>query len=141
MQQITLRDSWGNLAMTISCKAIVFEDDKIWLRKNERGDWELPGGRLDSGEQPEDAVAREICEELGVLISEPKIIDAYVWEKDFGTSTHVELVTFRADVVKRISGVERVGEAGESEFMRVTVVEALELERLSQPYKRALSKL
>lgn len=140
-EQTTLRDAWGNLAVTISCKGIIFEDGKIWLRKNERDDWELPGGRLDEGEQPEDTVQREIKEELGVEITEPKLIDVYVWRKDFGTATHVELVTFVAEVTKRVSDMEYVGEAGASEFQLVTIEQALALDRLSPPYKRALKKL
>lgn len=46
-EQVTLRDGWGNLAVTLSCKAIALEDGKIWLRQNERALWELPGGPLD----------------------------------------------------------------------------------------------
>lgn len=38
----------------ISVKGIVFDDEKVWLRKNERQEWELPGGKLDKGEQPEE---------------------------------------------------------------------------------------
>lgn len=63
-RQTTLRDAWGNLAVTLSCKAIVRDGDAIWLRKNERGDWELPGGRLDEGEQPEQTIVREIYQEF-----------------------------------------------------------------------------
>lgn len=90
----TLRDEWGNLAVTLSCKAIVRDGDAIWLRKNERGDWELPGGRLDEGEQPEQTIVREIREELGLELVSPQLVDVYIWKKDFGTTTHVGIVTF-----------------------------------------------
>lgn len=140
-EQITFRDKWGNLAVTITCKGIVFEDDKIWLRKNERDDWELPGGRLGDGEQPEQTVVRELCEELGAEISDPQLVDVYVWEKDFGTTTHVAVVTFRAQVTTRTGDFENVGEAGESEFRLFDLAEALELPNLPEAYKRALRKL
>ncbi|MDO4713039.1 MAG: NUDIX hydrolase [Candidatus Saccharibacteria bacterium] len=93
-EQTTLRDAWGNLAVTLSCKAIVRDGDAIWLRKNERGDWELPGGRLDEGEQPEQTIVREIREELGLELVSPRLVDMYIWKKDFGTTTHVGIVTF-----------------------------------------------
>ena len=62
-QRVTLRDEWGNLAVTLSCKAIVRDGNSIWLRKNERNDWELPGSQLDEGEQPEQTIVRDIAEE------------------------------------------------------------------------------
>lgn len=139
--QTTLRDQWGNLAVTISCKGIVFEDEKIWLRMNERGDWELPGGRLNEGEQPEDTVARELSEELGAQVVDISLVDAYVWRKDFGSSTHVEILTYRCRVMNRDGEFESIGEAGASTFKLVTLHEALNLPNLSDPYKRALRKL
>ena len=36
------------------------------LLENERGEWELPGGRLEPGETPHACLAREFAEELGV---------------------------------------------------------------------------
>ncbi|MFD9704016.1 (deoxy)nucleoside triphosphate pyrophosphohydrolase [Lentzea sp. NPDC059081] len=33
------------------------------------GQWELPGGRVESGEKPEDALVRECVEELGVTVA------------------------------------------------------------------------
>ncbi len=140
-EQVTLRDEWGNLAVTISVKGAIFENEKIWLRMNERGDWELPGGRLDEGEQPEQTIVREIREELGREIDTPKLVDIYIWKKDFGRQTHVEIVTFVANVMKVVGDFECIGEAGESQFKLFAVDEALLLDNLPAVYKRALQKL
>jgi 8-oxo-dGTP pyrophosphatase MutT (NUDIX family) len=39
------------------------------------GEWTLPGGGIDHGEQPEDAVLREVYEETGLALSGPRLLD------------------------------------------------------------------
>ena len=140
-QRVTLRDEWGNLAVTLSCKAIVREGNSIWLRKNERNDWELPGGRLDEGEQPEQTIVREIAEELGVELVSPRLVDVYIWKKDFGTTTHIGIVTFAGDVGRKVGGPELNGEAGKAEFQKFIIRAALQLDNLPEVYKRAIRKI
>lgn len=127
--------------MAISVKGIVLADDKIWLRKNERNDWELPGGRLDAGEQPEQTIIREIREELGFEVATTQLIDVYVWNKDFGTNPYICIVTFVCSDIERVADFELVGEAGEAEFRQFTIDQALDLDNLPEPYKRAILKL
>jgi len=55
--------------MPVSVKGICFIDDKVVLLKNERGEWDLPGGKLARGEKVKEALAREMKEELGIDIA------------------------------------------------------------------------
>jgi len=55
------------------------------LLENERGEWELPGGKLEIGESPEECLAREIVEELELQAQIGPLLDAFVYEVLPGT--------------------------------------------------------
>ena len=50
----------------VSIKAIQFRGKKILLVKEVTGEWNLPGGGLDHGENIRDCLRREVREEMGV---------------------------------------------------------------------------
>ncbi|MBR4533156.1 MAG: 8-oxo-dGTP diphosphatase MutT [Bacteroidaceae bacterium] len=53
--------------------AIIRKDDKIFATQRGYGEfkdwWEFPGGKMEAGESPEEALVREIREELSTEIS------------------------------------------------------------------------
>ena len=64
----------------VSVKAVVISEGGVILLKNERDEWELPGGRLERGETPEQTVVRELDEELGADIQVEALIDCWVYQ-------------------------------------------------------------
>ena len=125
----------------ISIKGIVFEGGKAWLRKNERNEWELPGGKLDEGEQPEQTVVRELEEELGFKTKPIDIIQAqvYIINTSPEESHGVLVVTYLCEIQKKTGDFEIYGEAGKTEFNKFTLKEA---NKLNMPnfYKKAILK-
>lgn len=59
--------------------AVVISEGKILLekRKNEpgKGKWSIPGGLVDLGESPEQAVIREVMEETCLEVDAPRLVD------------------------------------------------------------------
>ncbi len=60
---------------------IVREDGRILMVRRAHdpgaGEWSIPGGAIELGETSVEAVRREVEEEVGIRISEPKLIDIY----------------------------------------------------------------
>ena len=71
--------TFGRHRFPISIKGIILDEQRVVLLKNERDEWELPGGKLQLGEAPEDCVRREIEEELGLEVVVDKILDTWVY--------------------------------------------------------------
>jgi 8-oxo-dGTP pyrophosphatase MutT (NUDIX family) len=63
----------------VSAKGVVLDDGHVLLVGNSRGEWELPGGKLERGETPEACVAREIAEELDLAVTVGPLLDAWVY--------------------------------------------------------------
>ncbi|MDX2104409.1 MAG: NUDIX domain-containing protein [Alphaproteobacteria bacterium] len=69
----------------VSIKAVLLDQDiapkdSVWLALNDRAEWELPGGRLEAGEQPPDCLRREVAEELGLNVAVGAILGSWVFE-------------------------------------------------------------
>ncbi len=123
----------------ISVKGIVFDEGRVWLRKNERNEWELPGGKLDEGEQPMETVVRELKEELGFDVAVDRLIQAHLYtiQVSQDESRGVLVISYLCRLVRKASEMEVVGEAGLAAFKAFTLAD---IESLSMPdfYKQAI---
>jgi len=96
----------GDGRFPVSVKGVVPIGDRVLLLRNERAEWELPGGRLELGESPEETLRRELLEETGLSVEIAGLLDCWVFEVLPGRS--VVIVTYAcrslaADAAPRLS--------------------------------------
>jgi 8-oxo-dGTP diphosphatase len=75
--------------MTVVAAALVRSDGCILLQQRAHGKamaglWEFPGGKVEAGERPEEALARELDEELGILVEPADLSPALFASADNG---------------------------------------------------------
>ena len=104
---------------------IVHHDGKILLLKRLNtkkffsSNWEMPGGKLDSGESLVEAVIRETKEETGLDAGVSKVYNTWIdMIENNGTTEHIVEIDFILDV-KNVSRVI-LSEKEHSEFKWVT---------------------
>lgn len=68
-----------DLIMMCGAAAIIFNDqgEVLLQKRSDNGFWGLPGGAIDPGEDPADAVAREALEETGLIVVPERVIGVF----------------------------------------------------------------
>ena len=61
----------------VSIKAIIIDNKRILCLKNERNEWDLPGGKINFNENIEECLKREVKEETNLEIKDLKILKPY----------------------------------------------------------------
>ena len=64
--------------------AIIIRDDQVFATQRGYGEWkgwwEFPGGKMEDGESPQEALKREIREELDAEITVGQLIETVEWD-------------------------------------------------------------
>ena len=81
--------------------AVIYADGKVFATQRGYGDfkggWEFPGGKIEEGETPDNALKREISEELETEIAVGELIETI--EYDY-PAFHLSMDCFWCDVVR-----------------------------------------
>lgn len=64
--------------------AVIIQDEKVFATQRGYGEfkdgWEFPGGKIEEGESPQEALIREIDEELNVSVSVGGLLDTVEYD-------------------------------------------------------------
>ena len=82
--------------------AIIIKDGKLFATQRGYGEWkgwwEFPGGKIEEGECPQEALIREIREELDASIEIGELLDTVEWDyPDFHLTMHCFLCSLVSD--------------------------------------------
>jgi 8-oxo-dGTP pyrophosphatase MutT (NUDIX family) len=120
--------------LPISVKLVVDYQRRVPLLKNERDEWELPGGKLEVGESPEHSVCREVAEELGLTITGVDIIDTWVYQ--ISPARHVFIVSYGT----RYTGNEDPTYSHEHKELGLFAYQEIAGLHMPEPYKTTINR-
>lgn len=87
----------------VSVKGVIVRDGAVALLRNEREEWELPGGKLDPRESPEVCLEREVKEELQLRVDAASILDCWVYA--IAPDALVLIVTYGCNELERLEAM------------------------------------
>ena len=110
------------------------DTERLWDKK-----WELPGGKIEVGESPTEAVIREVFEETGLSIVDPVLIgernhDWYLPER----TSYIHISAFTAS---SLSGDIRLDPTENDAFKWVTRDEYLAMDDQLEANKEIINKM
>ncbi len=117
----------------VSVKGVVLARGHVLLAENDRDEWELPGGRLEIGERPEQCVVREIREEAGIDVEVAGIVDSWVYP--VLPDRRVLIVTYRC---AELDDLVAVTVSAEHRTLRWVSLDDLARCRLPDGYRRSI---
>ena len=104
--------------------AIIKEDNRIFATQRGYGEfkdgWEFPGGKIEAGETPQEALRREIMEELDIEISVGELIETV--EYDY-SNFHLSMDCFWCKIV---SGELVLKEAEDAKWLTKDTLNSVE---------------
>lgn len=92
----------GERVFRIATKAVIVNEGRFLIlersteTRGEYGYWELPGGGLEFGESPEEAIIREVNEEMNIMIEVEKTL--CTWSRTHQDDTQVIGITFQCRI-------------------------------------------
>jgi ADP-ribose pyrophosphatase YjhB (NUDIX family) len=131
--QIILSRIIRPLFQVFSAGVIFNQENKILLVKSTYQrfhPWGLPGGSLDYGESPEDAVKREVWEETGLNVEIKRLLLVKTWSPD-----RVGLYYLCEIIGGEIHPTDEVSEAGYFSLDALPDVRSVDVDMIQQLFK------
>lgn len=131
-----------NSALLVVAAALVDRDGRVLLQQRPAGRqmaglWEFPGGKVDPGERPEEALIRELKEELGIDTDEACLAPATFASASLG-ERHLLLLLY---VCRKWRGAPQALDASALKWLRPQQMFSLEMPPADKPLIGILDSL
>jgi 8-oxo-dGTP diphosphatase len=128
--------------LTVVAAALADSEGRVLVQRRAPGRamaglWEFPGGKVEAGERPEAALARELAEELGIAVEEAALAPAAFASADNG-GRHMLLLLF---LCRRWRGVPAPLDATALQWLRPAEMAGLAMPPADEPLVAALERL
>jgi 8-oxo-dGTP pyrophosphatase MutT (NUDIX family) len=117
----------------VSVKGVVKIGNRFVLRRNEREEWELIGGKLDPGEDMDTCIVREITEELSVNASIAGLLNVWLYHVN---KVDVVIITYAMRPLPADTVIKPEHEHEVLEFFTIDEVEGL---KMPEGYKHSIA--
>jgi 8-oxo-dGTP diphosphatase len=122
--------------------ALVDSDRQVLLQRRAPGRamaglWEFPGGKVEDGERPEDALVRELEEELGIVV-DPAALSPAAFASADNAGRHMLLLLY---LCRDWQGEPRALDASELRWLRPAGMAGLPMPPADEPLIPLLDRL
>lgn len=139
MTKILYGERIGKTAqLTIGCAAVIFDESRqkiLLTRRTDNGQWCLPGGAMEAGEDVSECCIRETWEETGLQVEIVRLIGVYsnphrIMAYADGNRRHIVSLCFEAKVLSgELTLNSEVSEFGYFEAAEIEKLDLLENHR------------
>lgn len=130
---------YPNKVIKITTKAIFERDGKALIVLNKNKKWELAGGQIQFGEDPEDALKRELKEELGFSnVAVGNIVNIFTFRTKFKTTNYQWVALVYKCSSKNNEDIKLSDE--HADYKWCSLPEIKKLEMISSGYKKSIEK-
>jgi 8-oxo-dGTP pyrophosphatase MutT (NUDIX family) len=109
----------------VSIKGIIIWENKVLLLKNERGEWDLPGGKLQSDISAEACLIREVKEETNLDISVGSLEATFIY--NIQNWIKVFVVVYQCSIISDKNDLEISGEHYDKSFFNISEIKDINI--------------
>ena len=134
-------DTAGGRNLWVVAAALIDTDRNILVQKRATGRsmaglWEFPGGKIEAGECPEDALIRELHEELGITVSKTALVPTSFASEPLGDA-HLLLLLY---VCRAWIGEPAALDAEAVQWIAIDALDTLDMPPADIPLIKALQR-